>query len=90
MWRRCAHFGNFMETKNLHDLGFCGPSFTWQRGRVYERLDRAIGNEAWCQIFPKCLVTNLVRIKSDHRPLLMELCPDLKLSKERPFVFLAG
>lgn len=38
--QRCPLFGKFLNDKNLHDLGFLGPPFTWQRGRTFERLDR--------------------------------------------------
>ncbi|KAK5783620.1 hypothetical protein PVK06_038131 [Gossypium arboreum] len=31
-----------------------------------------------------------MRIKSDHRPLLVDLCPDLEVAKGRPFRFIAG
>ncbi|KAG8486302.1 hypothetical protein CXB51_019644 [Gossypium anomalum] len=30
----------------VQDLGFIGPSFTWQRGNTQERLDRAFANDA--------------------------------------------
>lgn len=79
-----------MESNHLYYLGFHGPSFTWQRGRVLERLDRAISNEAWGRAFPNCLVTHLAKIKSDHRPLLVDLCLNLKIPRGRPFRFLAG
>ncbi|KAA3462706.1 Non-LTR retroelement reverse transcriptase [Gossypium australe] len=88
--KRCPHFREFLESKNLQDLGFQGPFFTWQRGGVFERLDRAIANEAWCQMFPQCLITHLTRIKSDHRPLLVNNNLDFKLPRGRPFRFLAG
>jgi hypothetical protein len=29
---------------NLEDLGFIGDPFTWKRGRLRERLDRAVAN----------------------------------------------
>ncbi|KAA3474367.1 LINE-1 reverse transcriptase [Gossypium australe] len=38
-------FRDFIDTLVLQDLGFKGPAFIWQRGRVFERLDRAIGND---------------------------------------------
>ncbi|KAA3456617.1 hypothetical protein EPI10_003399 [Gossypium australe] len=28
--KRCELFGNFVDSCALQDLGFCGPSFTWQ------------------------------------------------------------
>lgn len=64
--QRCPFLGKFLDGNNLHDLGFHGPPFTWQRERTFERLDRAISNSAWLQSFPNCLVTHLVRIKSNH------------------------
>lgn len=87
--KRCSHFSDFVETKNLHDLGFQGSSFTWQREGVYERLDRALGNEAWCQTFSKCLITHLERIKSNHHPLSVDTFHNMKLPRGRPFRFLA-
>ncbi|KAK5840181.1 hypothetical protein PVK06_009066 [Gossypium arboreum] len=45
--KRCPHFGNFVDLSNLHDLGFKGPPFTCYRGHLFERLDHALGNEAW-------------------------------------------
>ncbi|MBA0849510.1 hypothetical protein Goshw_016955 [Gossypium schwendimanii] len=67
-----------------------GPSFTWQREGVFERLDRELSNAYWIQTFPKCLVTHLFRIKSDHQPLLIDLCLEFNVAKGRPFQFLAG
>ncbi|MBA0739953.1 hypothetical protein Gogos_013178, partial [Gossypium gossypioides] len=52
--------------------------------------DRVIGNEAWCQSFPHCLVTHLTQIKSDHSLLLVNITPNFKLPRGRPFRFLAG
>ncbi|KAG8488864.1 hypothetical protein CXB51_016750 [Gossypium anomalum] len=88
--RRCPLFGDFVDKAELHDLGFRGPPFTWHRGLLFERLDRALGNEVWVQAFPNSLVTYLSKIKSDHRPLLLSLNPKVSLSKGQPFCFLAG
>ncbi|KAL1151813.1 hypothetical protein V6Z11_A09G067300 [Gossypium hirsutum] len=86
--RRCPHFGDFITFVELHDLGFRGPPFTWHRGFLFERLDRALGNEAWLRNFPDCMVTHLPKIKSDHRPLLLVLNPSHSLPRGRPFRFL--
>jgi hypothetical protein len=41
----------------LFDMGFSGDSFTWQRGKVRERLDRGVTNVQWNLLFPlACLV----------------------------------
>ncbi|KAH1081557.1 hypothetical protein J1N35_021318 [Gossypium stocksii] len=73
--KRCPFFGDFVDSSELHDLGFSGPPFTWHRGTLFERLDRALENEAWIRNFPNCMVYHLPKIKSDHSPLLMVLNP---------------
>ncbi|KAH1097249.1 hypothetical protein J1N35_014170 [Gossypium stocksii] len=42
--KRYDLFGNFVESCALQDLGYNGPSYTWQRGGTFVRLDRALGN----------------------------------------------
>ncbi|KAJ4845064.1 hypothetical protein Tsubulata_015508 [Turnera subulata] len=37
-------FQNTLLNAGLLDLGYSGPSYTWQRGRLKKRLDRAISN----------------------------------------------
>ncbi|WCJ44200.1 RNA-directed DNA polymerase (reverse transcriptase)-related family protein [Euphorbia peplus] len=69
----CPHFQNFMNATSLIDLGFSGPHFTWKRGLLLQRLDRAIGNCAWLQKFPNTVISHLQRIKSDHRPILFSV-----------------
>ncbi|XP_040967093.1 uncharacterized protein [Gossypium hirsutum] len=88
--RHCPLFGDFVDKAKLHDLGFRGPPFTWHRGLLFERLDMALGNEAWVQAFPNSLVTHLPKIKFDHRSFLLLLNPKVSLPKGRPFRFLAG
>jgi hypothetical protein len=34
-------FRDVLDDCNLHDPGFVGDSYTWKRGRIRERLDRA-------------------------------------------------
>ncbi|KAA3465253.1 LINE-1 reverse transcriptase isogeny [Gossypium australe] len=84
--KRCNLFGNFIDS----DLGFSCPNFTWQRGGTSVKLDRALANDTWMASFPHCLVSNLPRIKSDHRPILLYTRTDMNLAKGRPFRFLAG
>lgn len=40
-----------------------------------ERLDRAVGNATWQEVFPAATVTNGEHYKSDHRPLIIDLEP---------------
>ncbi|KAA3475693.1 Retrovirus-related Pol polyprotein LINE-1 [Gossypium australe] len=72
------------------DLGYIGPSYTWQRGNMSERLDRALANDAWISAFPHALVYHLPRIKSDHRPIFLKTKPMINALRGRPFRFLAG
>ncbi|KAA3489594.1 reverse transcriptase [Gossypium australe] len=88
--KRCKFFGNFVDVCNLQDLGYIGPSFTWQRGSTAERLDRALANDAWFSDYPHSLVYHLPRIKSDHRPILLKTNLEIRAPKGRPFRFLAG
>jgi hypothetical protein len=56
---------------NLTDLGYVGDEFTWHRGAIRERLDRALSNDSWNIKFPNAVLENLPYCKSDHRPLLL-------------------
>ncbi|XP_021750064.1 uncharacterized protein LOC110715760 [Chenopodium quinoa] len=38
---------------------------------IRERLDRFLGDDAWCQLFPQFKVKHLVRIAFDHAPIMM-------------------
>jgi hypothetical protein len=43
----------------LEDLGYIGNIFTWKRGNIRERLDRAVGDANWSALFPSTGVHNL-------------------------------
>lgn len=88
--KRCPHFWEFMDSVDLIDLGFKGPLFTWHQGNLFERLDRALANEAWFRNFPNSSITHLSKIKSDLRPLLLVLKPKIIWPRGRPFRFLAS
>ncbi|KAH1046922.1 hypothetical protein J1N35_037706 [Gossypium stocksii] len=79
--RSCSLFNNFMDSMGLQDLGFSGPNFTWSRGVVFERLDRAICNDAWNLRFPLSKVLHLQKLKSDHRPLKLSLFPEVQVKR---------
>ncbi|CAL1395624.1 unnamed protein product [Linum trigynum] len=53
----------------LMDVAFFGPKFTWQRGNLRERLDRALCNGHWFHRFPETHTTHLPKLKSDHHPI---------------------
>ncbi|KAK5839595.1 hypothetical protein PVK06_008403 [Gossypium arboreum] len=64
-----------------------GPYFTWHRGGIFERLDRALSNDPWVKAFPNSMVTYLLKINSDHKPLLLSSRPVISSNKGRPFGF---
>lgn len=42
----CDLFRNFIFKFGLTNMGFFGPRFTWSRGTLHQRLDRALCNDA--------------------------------------------
>ncbi|KAL4353283.1 hypothetical protein GQ457_06G010470 [Hibiscus cannabinus] len=60
-------FVEFLCSSGLIDLGFTGPAFTWNRGNLYQRLDRCLVNTVWSSIFPNGYVAHLDRLGSDHQ-----------------------
>jgi hypothetical protein len=65
-------FRNSLMDCGLEDIGFSGEIFTWKRGRIRERLDRAVANGDWLQLHPGATLAHLEYTKSDHRPLLLD------------------
>ena len=57
----------------LEDLGYMGDHFTWSRGEIRERLDRAVCNVGWAHKFPRAAVINEEHVHSDHRPLVLDM-----------------
>lgn len=88
-----AKFHMALDACNFIDLGFNGPRYTWSNGRqgpalIWERLDRAWGNVLWNNRFDKAVVQHLVRVHSDHHPLLLYTPHLPKQSVFRGFRFL--
>ncbi|KAL6535724.1 hypothetical protein OROHE_012568 [Orobanche hederae] len=89
---RCLNFQNWIHDWGLIDLGFQGPSFTWSNkregwGLIEERIDRALGNEAWCGRFPHNSVQHLPRTYSDHHPILINTIGNDAAPNTKPFRF---
>lgn len=68
-----AAFRDALEDCNLSDFGYFGDKFTWHQGQIWERIDRAVSNDAWNTMFPAARVEHMEYHKSDHRPLLLNL-----------------
>jgi hypothetical protein len=65
-------FRDCLSDCGLDDLGFIGDKFTWKRGQIRERLDRAVGNAGWSNLFPHTRVHILTATGSDHRPIMVD------------------
>ncbi|XP_048630790.1 uncharacterized protein LOC125604440 [Brassica napus] len=64
-----------LSTLGLHDIKTIGGNFTWIGKRskysIMSRIDRAVANSDWLEMYPTATVTLLPWIGSDHRPLLL-------------------
>ncbi|XP_075658740.1 uncharacterized protein LOC142628551 [Castanea sativa] len=89
---RALLFKDCLDARNMVDLGFSGPRFTWSNRRgfrnlIQERLDRFFGNPKWCTLYPNTRVSHLTRVHSDHCPILLEFEPGASIRLNRPFKF---
>ncbi|KAA3488701.1 Exo_endo_phos domain-containing protein [Gossypium australe] len=93
--RQIGAFRDVLEECELHDLGFTGQWFTWERGKlpnnnIREILDRRVENVAWWESFPDYMVNHLQHSFSDHCPILIytrEGMRDMTVQEEVPFRF---
>ena len=90
--RRVREYRECMDHRNLLDLGFSVPKFTWTNKRdignlIQERLDRCWATPSWKVLFPEANVSHLARINLDHCPLLVKLTKPPPTNGERPFCF---
>uniref|UniRef100_A0A803PJ09 Reverse transcriptase domain-containing protein n=1 Tax=Cannabis sativa TaxID=3483 RepID=A0A803PJ09_CANSA len=70
-------FQQVLNDCRLQDLELIGHPFTWEKGRgtsawVEVRLDRALVNSQWAQVFSLASLFNLEFSSSDHCPLFLE------------------
>jgi hypothetical protein len=65
-------FHDVLEDCELVDMVYTRYMFTWQRGKIQERLDRGVTNAQWNDLFPNLVLTNRETLKSDHRPLIID------------------
>jgi hypothetical protein len=71
-------FRDCLQDCELMDLGFEGPKFTWNNRQdcdtnIKVRLDRAVSNGHFSQVFQNCSVENLITTSSDHYAILVSL-----------------
>ncbi|KAK8652825.1 hypothetical protein V6N13_126848 [Hibiscus sabdariffa] len=64
-------FQNMVFDCGLQDLNYVGSEFTWYRDNCGVRIDRCFGNSMWFENFLTAILHHLLRMKSNHRPLLL-------------------
>ena len=71
--QRCMQaFRDTLIECDLEDMGHIGDIFTWRRGRIRERLDRAVCDPRWAAMFPLAAVVNEDFGKLYHRPIVID------------------
>lgn len=73
--RQMENFRNALRNCPLIDMGFIGHKFTWEttrEGGIEVRLDRAVANQKWLDLFPNFKVVHLNATSSDHLPVLVD------------------
>ncbi|PPS06205.1 hypothetical protein GOBAR_AA14443 [Gossypium barbadense] len=83
-----AEFRSALEDCSLHDIGFNGRWFTWEKGRfsftnIRERLDRGVTSLQWIDLFPWFSLEHLNHSFSDHCPILVDTFGKLRLDNSR-------
>ena len=85
----CRLFNKWFNDNQLMDLHFKEHCFTWLKGSLFKRLDRAICNDQWNVSFIKASVLHLPKIHFDHCPILFRFgLNSKKMNVVRSFHFL--
>jgi exonuclease III len=76
--RQMSLFREALIDCGLEDIGFVGVPFTYNNGRegvanVKVRMDRAVADSNWRDLFADATLRHLVSPRSDHCPLLLEI-----------------
>ncbi|CAL9012608.1 unnamed protein product [Prunus brigantina] len=64
---RVRYLKDFVENNSLVDTGFSRYKFTWicvngGAVEIHERLDRAVMNVKWQEVYPNSMVTHCARV----------------------------
>jgi hypothetical protein len=54
-------------------MGYIGDLFTWHRGKIQERLDRAFANTLWSSLYPQAALINTEMTRLVYRSIVMDL-----------------
>lgn len=74
--KKRLYLKDFTSNTNGMDLGFIRRRFTWENNHeglasIKERLDRAVVNTLWMEIYPEVIIKHLRMEISDHCPILI-------------------
>ena len=80
-----------VDSAGLIDVKFVGAPYIWSNKRpglanIKERLDRALVNTRWTEIFPRALLKHFPSNSSDHIPIVL-FTEGEEGSRPRPFKF---
>lgn len=78
-------FHECLSVCEFDEIEAAGSPFTWQKGELFEKLDRVVANCSWRTWFPNSSVTNLPIPFSDHCALWLRTDKDGNCPK--PFKF---
>ncbi|KAF7826344.1 ribonuclease H [Senna tora] len=91
--QRCYNFNNWINSCNLIDMHTDGPFFTWEgpkrpgQEKLYKRLDRVLCSTEWSTAFPDAAAKCLMKLHSDHHPILLTTEEQITNPGDRPFRF---
>jgi hypothetical protein len=71
--RQLQAFHDALADCELADMGYTGDIFTWQRGKIRERLEWGVTNARWNTKFPNAGLVNGEMLKLDHRPIIVDM-----------------
>jgi len=77
-----AAFGDCLAQCGLQEFSYTGAFFMWTNKVIWSRIDRALHNTLWYDIFDFTHVTYQPQGLSDHSPISLDFptCPKPKLS----------
>ena len=75
--RQLDAFRNTLGNCGLNPLNYIGDRFTWikntEEGYIKERIDWAMANDEWKELYPNCTLKHLDYYLSDHRALFLAM-----------------